>query len=133
MFYFADSPPEFSPPPSAKASGGMSGMYRLEDDEVAQNRIRAQAHVHYVTHFPIPCMDFDDLHDENQRNIFLYGVGNARKKACQKLKTVETMMYEMLREVDEIRILTNEYDSRLNKNELKRKTFHLERKEKFFR
>ena len=108
-------------------------MERLEDDEAAVQRRQAAAHMLYVTHFPIPNIDFDDNHESNQRIIFLYGVGNARKKATQKLKAVETLMYEVMREVEELRILINEYDSHLSKSELKRKKAHNDKKAKFFK
>lgn len=106
---------------------------KLEDDEAASQRRRATAHTLYVTHFPIPNMDFDETHESNQRSIFLYGVGNARKTALDKLQMVEGLMYEVMREVEELRIIVSEYDARLNKAELKRKKGHLDKKAKLFK
>ena len=108
-------------------------MEKIEDDEAAIQRRRAAAHMLYVTHFPIPNMDFDESHETNQRNIFLYGVGNARKVAVSKLEVVESLLYEVIREVEELRIIVSEYDARLNKSELKRKKNHLDKKAKLFK
>ena len=78
-------------------------------------------------------MDFDESHESNQRSIFLYGVGSARKIAISKLEAVEHLLYEVMREVEELRIIVSEYDARLNKSELKRKKNHLDKKAKLFK
>ena len=78
-------------------------------------------------------MDFDECHESNQRNIFLYGVGNARKIAMSKLEAVEILLFEVMREVEELRIIVSEYDARLSKSELKRKNNHLDKKAKLFK
>ena len=96
-------------------------------------RRRTDAHTLYVAHFPIPNMDFDDMHEGNQRNILLYGVGNVRSKMCHKVDTAERLMFELMREVEEIGVLLNEYDGRLSKAELKRRKIHEEKKLKLYR
>ncbi len=133
--YFTDSPPDFSLSPSEHDDAGDNpGAPRnAASDELMLERRRNQAHTLYVTHFPIPNMDFDDLHEENQRNVLLFGVGEVRSKVCQKVNSVEMLMYELMREVDEIFIILNEYDGRLSKAELKRRKAHEERKLKLYR
>ena len=130
---FLESPPDFSPPSSDNNDSEFKSIEKIEDDEAAIQRRRAAAHILYVTHFPIPNMDFDENHEANQRNIFLYGVGNARKVAMSKLEMVENLLYEVMREVEELRIIVSEYDARLNKSELKRKKNHLDKKTKLFK
>lgn len=128
-----ESPPDFSPPSSENTESEFKFVEKLEDDEVASQRRRAAAHALYVTHFPIPNMDFDETHDSNQRGIFLYGVGNARNTALQKLQAVEGLMHDVMREVDDLRMIVSEYDARLSKSELKRKKNHLDKKAKLFK
>ena len=133
MKFAIESPPDFSPPSSENTESEFKSIEKMEDDEAAIQKRRAAAHALYVTHFPIPNIDFDESHECNQRSIFLYGVGNARKVAMSKLQAVESLLYEVMREVEELRIIVNEYDARLSKSELKRKKNHLDKKAKLFK